>query len=221
MPAIIKATDRGRGVQPVAFNFDDIADKANEYLKKVRIEAAAIVTKAQKEAENIRRQTDEEARTAGYEAGQKESRKEVERIVDERLATLVPLLQSVISEIRHAKQSWLSQWEKSAVHVAAAIAKRIIRKELAQTPEIALTIIREALELATGSSQLQVHLNPEDQETLGPQIEALVKELSELGTTEILVDPDVTSGGCRVETSVGTIDQQLESQLARIEEELT
>ncbi len=225
MPAIIKATDRGRGIQPVAFNFDDIAGKADEYLGKVRIEAAAIVTKAQEESAEIRRQANQTAHTAGYEAGQKQGREEIEKIIDERLgsqlATLLPALQGVIREIHDARQSWLSQWEKSAVHIAAAIAKRIIRKELSQTPEISLTIIREALELAAGSSQLRVYLNPDDQKALGPQIESLVKELSELGTAEIIADPEVAPGGCRVETAVGTIDQQLETQLARIEEELT
>jgi flagellar assembly protein FliH len=225
MPAVIKASDRGRGIQPVAFNFDDIAGKANEYLDKVRIEAAAIVTKAQEEAAEVRRKAGQTAHTAGYEAGQKKGREEIETIIDQRLAaqlaTLLPALQDVIAKIGHAKQAWLSQWEASAVHVAAAIAGRIVRRELAQDPEISLAIIRETLELAAGSSQLRIHLNPDDHETLGPQIESLVKELAQLGTTEILPDPQVTPGGCRLETAVGTIDNQLEAQLARIEEELT
>jgi len=36
-----------------------------------------------------------------------------------------------------------------------------------------------------------------------------------------VADPDITPGGCRVDTQFGSIDQQLETQLARIEEELT
>jgi flagellar biosynthesis/type III secretory pathway protein FliH len=34
-------------------------------------------------------------------------------------------------------------------------------------------------------------------------------------------DPSITRGGCRLETRHGVIDQQLETQLARIEAELT
>ena len=217
MPAIIKATDHGRGIQPVAFNFEDIADRANEYLGKVRIEAAAIVNKAQEDAAEARRQGDKAAHMEGYAAGQKKMQEEI----DQRLATLLPALQNVIGEIRDTKQSWLSQWENSAVHVAAAIARRIVRRELSQDPEISLAIIRETLELAAGSSQLRIHLNSDDHQALGPRIEALVGELAELATTEILHDPDVAPGGCKVETSVGTIDSQLDAQLARIEEELT
>ena len=38
---------------------------------------------------------------------------------------------------------------------------------------------------------------------------------------EITADATISRGGCRVETRFGTIDQQFESQLKRIEEELT
>ena len=42
-----------------------------------------------------------------------------------------------------------------------------------------------------------------------------------LTTAEIVADPAITLGGCRVETRFGIIDQQFEAQLKRIEEELT
>ena len=40
-----------------------------------------------------------------------------------------------------------------------------------------------------------------------------------LGDAELVADPAITPGGCRVETRFGVIDQQFETQLARIEEE--
>ena len=81
--------------------------------------------------------------------------------------------------------------------------------------------MREALELAAGEDHLRLHLNPADHETLGPRVTLLIKELSGLATPEVVADPAITRGGCRVETRFGVIDQQFEAQLARIEEELT
>jgi flagellar assembly protein FliH len=127
----------------------------------------------------------------------------------------------VIQDVQHAKQAWLAHWEKSGVHVAAAIAQRLIRRELAQKPEITLTLIREALELAVGSSELRIQMNPGDHQALRPQVETLIAELSPLGSAELVADPQIRPGGCRVETRFGVIDQQFEAQLARIEEELT
>jgi flagellar assembly protein FliH len=36
----------------------------------------------------------------------------------------------------------------------------------------------------------------------------------------IVADESITAGGCRVDTEFGSLDQQLEAQLARITEEL-
>jgi flagellar assembly protein FliH len=100
------------------------------------------------------------------------------------------------------------------------MAERILRQSLPKTPDVTLTLVREALELAAGGARIKLHLNPQDHDALKPQLEQLAGELADLGPTHIVADPQVTHGGCRVETEFGTIDQQFEAQLARIEEEL-
>ena len=217
MSTIIKAADRNLAVQHVAFNFDDMAAGANQYLDRVRKEAAALVLKAQKQAAEIRTQAEQEGRRQGLEAVEAMVRQRV----TEQLDTLMPALGKVIGDVQDAKQSWLVHWEKSALGVASAIAERLIRRELSQEPQITLALIREALELAAGSSRLRIHLNPADRDTLAPDVESLVQELAGLADAEIVSDPQISPGGCRVETAFGTIDQQFEAQLARIQEELT
>jgi len=217
MSTIIKATDNHPGVQRVAFNFDDVAATANEYLEKVRAEAKQILLKAQQEAQAIRKQAEAEGRKAGQAA--------LEQVVEKQLAkqltTLLPALRQAIAEIHHAKQAWLTHWEKSGVHLAGAIAARLIRRELSRHPEIPLALVREALELAAGGARIRILLNPADHAALRPQVEALTTELSSLADAELIADPQITPGGCRLETQFGVIDQQFEAQLARIEEELT
>ena len=220
MASVIKAAEGCSdvpGIQGVAFNFDDMTTQANRYLDKVRAEATQIVARAQKDAKSARVQAEAEGRRAGQAA--------VEQTIKQQLAqqmtTLLPALQQAVQDIRNAKQAWLTHWEKAAVHVAAVIARRVIRRELSRQPEISLALVREALELAAGSSQLRILLNPADHAALRPQVEVLAKELAPVGSVELVADPQITLGGCRVETQFGTIDQQVETQLARIEEELT
>ena len=214
MSTIIRATEPGRHSPSVAFNFDDMAVRAKGYLEQVRTEADQIVAKARQEAGAIRERAEQAGREAGWQG--------VEQIVREQLATVLPALRQVIQDIQHAKQAWLTHWEASAVHVAAAIARRLVRRELTQRPEeITLTLIREAMELAAGSSQLRIHLSPADHEAIGQRAEKLIQELSGIATAELVADPEITPGGCRVETRFGIIDQQFEAQLKRIEEELT
>lgn len=213
MSPIIRATDRNRGIQSVAFNFEDMAAEADKYLAKVRGEAGQIVAQARQEAGAIQKKAEQAGREAAMMA--------VEEMVRKQLGTALPALGEVVRDIQHAKQAWLRHWEASAIHVAAAIAERLVRRELSRHPEITLTLVREALELAAGSSQLRVHLNPADREALGGQVEMLIEELSPLAETELIADAEISPGGCRVETRFGVIDHQFEVQLKRIEEELT
>jgi flagellar assembly protein FliH len=206
----------GRTVQPVEFNFEDINDRASEYLEQVRGEAAKIVQQAHQQAQQIRRQAEVDGKNAAEEAAH--------RILDERVAlrmnTILPALETVIADLNDAKADWLRRWERSAVAVAAAIAERIIRRELEHQPELSLEWITEALRLAAGSAEIKLRLNPDDHEHLGLQVGRLAETMCQLAATDVVPDPAISSGGCRVETKFGEIDQRIEAQLARIQEEL-
>ena len=217
MSTIIRATDQQRGVQQPQFNFEDMAAQASRYLDKIRGEAALIIAPAPPPAVTMPTPPGAHARAAA----EKTIAQLVDRQLGQRLTTLWPSLQASVQQLRDAKQAWLVYWERNAVRLAAAIASRIIRRELTQQPEITLRLVQEALELAAGSAQVCVHLHPDDYRALGSQVQQFVAQTASLGECEIVADEAISAGGCRIETRFGAIDQQIESQLARIEEELT
>ena len=212
MPTVIRATDNNMATASVAFNFDDMTGQAQKYLDQVRIEAGKIVVKAQQDAAAVRAKAQAEGRQAALA--------DVDQIIQKQLATVIPALRQAILDIHQAKQAWLAQWEASGVHLAAEIAKRLIRSELTRQPQIPLTLIREALQLAAGGGEVRLVLNPADHQALAGQVKLLIDEMTGLGATQVVSDAAVSPGGCRVETRFGTIDQTFEAQLARIEEEL-
>jgi flagellar assembly protein FliH len=212
MPTVLRATDSHMTTAGVAFNFDDMANHANKYLDQIRAEAAKIVAKAQQEAAAIRQRAQADGRQAALN--------EVEQLIQKQLGTVIPALRQAILDIHQAKQAWLAQWEASGIHLSAEIAKRLVRGELTRQPQIPLTLIREALQLAAGGGEVRLVLNPADHQALAGQVKLLVDEMAGLGDTQIVPDAAVSPGGCRVETRFGAIDQTFEAQLARIEEEL-
>jgi flagellar assembly protein FliH len=217
MSAIIKANDSGARVRPWAADLAELAgrdDPSQDWLER---EAARIIATAKRQAEQIRRQAAAEGRREGRRA----ARRVLARRAAERWATLMPAMENAVREVRDTKQAWLSRWEADAVHVAVAIAERVVRRELAKQPDIPLALVREALELAAGSDQIRVCLNPADHQSLGPRVDAIARELAGLGSVEVVADAAVSPGGCHVETRHGVIDQRFEAQLARIEEELS
>jgi flagellar biosynthesis/type III secretory pathway protein FliH len=63
-------------------------------------------------------------------------------------------------------------------------------------------------------------MHPADLDILRNEVRELAAEIARLGDDAIIADENISRGGCRVETRTGSIDQQFEAQLARIEQEL-
>ena len=202
--------------QPVAFNFADMRGQADDYLETVRREAAKIVQQAHSQAEQIRRQ----AESAGRKAAEAAAERTLEEKIGKRMNTLLPALEQLFVQINDAKGELLANWERSALHVITLVAERVIRRRLANEPEIALDVISDALRLAAGSVDITLHVNPGDYENLGQQIARLAATLCRLAPSQIIADPEISAGGCRVATTFGEIDEQIEAQLRRIEQDL-
>jgi flagellar assembly protein FliH len=207
----------GTAFRQVAYDLTDMAAEADDYLGHVRREASKIVDEARREAAAVR----QEAETAGRKAAEQA----IERILDEKIAkqmkTLTPALQAAAAQIRDAKQGWLEQWEGRAVALAAAMAARLVRGELARRPEISVQWIREALELVTGSGEFAIHLNPGDYEALERQATQVAASMHPTAAVRLVADPAISPGGCRVATEFGNVDMQIETQLQRITQELS
>jgi flagellar assembly protein FliH len=207
----------GTRLSAMALDMSDMSDQAEEYLEAIRAEALKIVEEAQQEALTVRAQAELAGRQAAEAA--------IERILDEKVArqmkSLIPALAEAVKQIDDSRQEWLQAWETRTVRLACAIAQRIVRRELKQQPELSAPWIAEALRMCAGSAEITLRLNPADHATLGAQATKLALEFHPAAPAKIVADDSITPGGCRVETEFGSIDQQIETQLERVAEELS
>ncbi|HEX5106727.1 MAG TPA: FliH/SctL family protein [Pirellulaceae bacterium] len=215
MAGIIKAAG-SRETAPHGAQAFQFADVGQAYVGSVRSESAKIVAQARREAAQIKARAEEEGKQAAIQAVRAALRSQL----DQQLASALKAMQQAVKEIADSRQAWQRHWEERAVKLGAAIAARVIRRELDRTPDITLTWVREALQLAAGSGQVVLRLHPQDLATVGDRIDAVAGELHRLGPLQVVADEAISPGGCKVETVFGSIDQQIEAQLARLEEEL-
>ncbi len=206
----------GQDLRGVAYDFSDLRRQADDYLETVRGEAARIIQAAQEESAKIKR----DAEQAGRQAAQAAVESILDKKVAQRMESLTPALATAVQQIEDARQDWLHHWETSLLQLAQALAARVLHRELREQPEIALTWIQAALQLASGSAEITVQLHPTDHQTLGPQVEQLAATCGRAAPTTIVASEAISLGGCVVTTEFGSIDMQLETQLARLAEEL-
>lgn len=194
-----------------AFDFVDLEQQAQHCLEQAQATAREIVQNAREEA----------ARSHAKAVRDAETRMEI--LVQERLTQLVgglfDSLEKAAGELDRLKADWVDQAERHVVRLALRMAGCVIRREVAADPQVSLSLIREALELLAGSRELVLSLHPEDYAALRGPLEQMLAQQPQT-QMKIQTDANLARGGCLLETSLGRVDQRIETQLLRIEKEI-
>ncbi|MGN6545831.1 MAG: FliH/SctL family protein [Aureliella sp.] len=204
----------------VAFNIDDVQQRAQAYLAQVREQAAGILAAAKSEADQQRAS----ARAAGVAEAQKTIAEQVEQrarqLTEERIRTATAACQQAVDSLTTDTTAWLQEWRDLTVDLAIAMAEKLVRQSMAQGLEPLRVWLEEALMMMRDARDVHILVHPDDFTWAGRYLQQMAKHVPHAGTAEILPDPEVSRGGCIVRCQHGQIDQQLESQLARLGEQL-
>jgi len=228
-PRVLKARD-SRGLAPhVAFNFEDIRRRCEEEVQQARKQADDILRQAKQEAEQAGQQAFEEARKAGFRQGLQDAEEDVQRRAaelaqqnsDEAIRTTLPAVRELAETLTRERECRLADWETEIIRLSVAIAEKLVRRKIDTSPDLAPELIRETLQLVTGSTRLRVRLNPQDEAQLGEFVHEVAQSLAQVAEVHTIADETVSAGGCVVETEHGVIDGRLETQLERIVAELS
>lgn len=107
---------------------------------------------------------------------------------------------------------------KEMTGLALSIARHVIRRELRTDPgQVVAVVQRAAAILPAASRNIRLFVNPADAGILREGLAALQGEQS---SWQILEDPGLARGGCRIETENSRIDASIERQIAAIAVEL-
>lgn len=204
----------------VAFNVDDVQQRAQAYLAQVREQAAAILAAAKGEAEQQRAA----ARATAVAEAQKTIAQQVEerarQLTEERIRTATAACQQAVDSLTADTTVWLQEWRDLTVDLAIAMAEKLVRQSMTQGLEPLRVWLEEALMMMRDARDVHILVHPDDFTWAGRYLQQMAKHVPHAGTAEILPDPEVSRGGCIVRCQHGQIDQQLETQLARLGEQL-
>lgn len=142
----------------------------------------------------------------GYTRGQRTADEEMER----RLEDVLLRLRTTVDELGNLGPHAMRRADREMVHLAVAMAERIVRREVSAEPETLLDMARAAIERLGERVAAVVHLNPAD-------LEAIVHDGSgRIGTLDVVADSDLPRGGCMIRTNLGTIDAGIDAQMREL-----
>ncbi len=219
---VIKSNLAPRSASP--FSMKDIEQAARNMLLRARQQADQLLAAAQAEGEKIKQQMREEGladgRAAGYQQGLIEGQQEALEQTKKSMAELHAVLVEALGQFEQSREQLSCTATTEVVALAAAIAKRVTKRQAMLDPAVLEENIAEAMKLVVHSADLRVAIAPSQMQTMTELLPKLTLDFPAMAHATIIEDPTLSPGGCRLLTAHGEIDADIEGQLDRIIGEL-
>lgn len=157
---------------------------------------------------------------AVFERGRQAGEKALSEQLFRQRGELIELQNGVLTSLRQAIPEVARECEDAMIALALEIAGKLVA-EIPIASEMVEAAVREALTNVEQNSNLTVLLNPMDFELL-QQANAPVL-LGDVGGKQLKfqTSPQVSRGGCLVQTSFGVVDARRETKLEALKQSLT
>lgn len=185
------------------------ASEADRMIESAKAESAQIEAQA-------RQKGYQEGFAEGYSRGERDATIALTRQADQERAALIQDLHDFLSHIEEERNRIWEEMEPQILSLIFETACRVIKQEVQASKTVALSVIRNALLRVREKGSLEIRVNPRDLETVRSHREQLLDILDNLPNVEIIGDKRVGAGGCIVETSSGSIDARIETQLSEL-----
>lgn len=137
-------------------------------------------------------------------------------LAERGLLNVFKSLRTAAEELQQLREKVLRDSEDDLLVLTIAVARRVIRQEVAQNRQVVLQVIKAALRGLSDHDELVVRVHPDDLALLTTsQDQTLRQELAAFRFT-LKGDSTLQPGCCQVETSLGTVDASFEAQLEEI-----
>lgn len=158
-------------------------------------------------------QRDAQMREMGRQQGLAESKARLEAQLAEARAAVA----NTVAEFSRERTQYYRKIEREAVHLAMAIARKVIHRETQVDPLLLMGIVRVALEKMKAATSVALTVHPG---TSADWSRYFASHLDPESRPEIAEDASVPRDGCVLKTAMGTTELGLELQLQEIEKGL-
>lgn len=194
------------------FNLDNIDFKQRQERRRGdrrrgfrRVDDRNLISRAREEAASIK----EAASKEGYQAGLEQAKEDIEE------------LKNSIGVFLNSNQEVYEQIAPEILGVSIEIAKKIIKKEVSESPDVLINTVLEVLKgLSKEEAKVMLRVNPAQVDVLKQSVPEILNLTGLDAKVMVLADDNVSEGGCLVTTTNGVVDAAIETQLLVVSEAL-
>ena len=186
--------------------------EAEKIIRNANDEAARLVADSQERAKQIEQEAQRQGWEDVYERGVNKAGEEYSSRLEEA--------DNIVQKACVERQKIIAGSEDEIIHLAMAVARKVISNELVANPESIVEIVKRAIQKVTDRDEVSVRVNPENLDTTISAQDEISQSVKGIRKFKVLADPSVALGGCVVETPNGNVDARIERQLEEIEQAL-
>jgi flagellar assembly protein FliH len=204
----------------VRFSLPDIEEQARARLARAQEDAERIIADANARAAKIECAAREQGQAAGWQQGHTDGRDcGTSAALDQhagRLREVIATFNAAAAALKEFQAQVEAAATRDAVELALAIAARITKRQGIIDPDVLLENVKGALRLVGRTGVTRVAVHPSQRTALAEILPQLQLDAPSLRNAEIIDDDAISPGGCRVFTSHGHVDADLQTQLDRV-----
>ena len=184
-------------------------DEAEKILAKAQEDAQTLLNESREVFESGRKEAEEQGRAEGLEAGYKEGKAEVDRLIERT--------QIVLQRAQDRRGEILVETEQEIISLVLLISRKIIKVISENQRDVIIANVKQALQKVKTKGNIIIKVNTADLKLTTEHTREFINLVEGVNNLEVMEDPSIDSGGCIIETDFGEIDARIASQLSELE----
>jgi len=158
----------------------------------------------------------EQAEVAGYTKGLEEGKAEAFKAEYPRVAEKLARMDSLLAEFDGYRARIFAANEAFLMDLIAQVGGMVALKAVENDPDYIRRLVTTLLEQLATKEDLKIFLSESDFENVELLRTAIGKEFGKLTNTTIEASPDISVGGCKIETRFGVVDASVATQIENV-----
>lgn len=155
-----------------------------------------------------------------WQNGNQAGLKQAQNQMLSQVQILTEQMKSMLNSLSIQAESIIEYHEQEILKLVIKIARKIIDTEVSLNPEIVLNVLKNSLNFLNEKEEIKVLVNSNDWTIVKDNLKKLSLTIDLPENIEIISNPNIAQGGCRIDFKAGSIDADLETQFAEIQRKL-